>query len=127
VYWKVGSSATIGTDTDFVGTIIALASIAMQTGATLEGRALAQTAAVTLDNNVITEAVCTTPSPTTSPTPPTSPTATPTATPTLAPTAGPALPATGSRPVPVLTGTGTVLVVLGGIILFLYRRRTREI
>jgi type VI secretion system secreted protein VgrG len=125
VYWKVGSSATIGTGTDFVGTIMALASIAMQTGATLEGRALAQTAAVTLDTNVITEAVCTTPSPTTGPT--ATPTATPTRAPTASPTAGPALPATGSQPVPVLTGTGTVLVVLGGIILFLYRRRIREI
>ena len=121
VYWKVGSSATLGTDTDLVGNIMALASIAMQTGATLQGRALAQTAAVTLDNNVITEPVCA------SPTPTPSRTATPTRTPTASPTAGPTLPTTGSRLVPILTGTGTVLVVLGGIILFLYRRRTREI
>ena len=113
VYWKIGSSATIGTGTKFVGTIMAQASIAMQTGATLEGRALAQTAAVTLDTNVITTPVCTTPTTTTSP--------------TASPTAGPALAATGSRLVPILTGTGTVLVVLGGIILVLIRRRTREI
>lgn len=65
VYWKIGSSATIGTGTHFVGTIMALASIAMQTGATLEGRALAQTAAVTLDTNVITTPVCRTPTTTT--------------------------------------------------------------
>jgi type VI secretion system secreted protein VgrG len=125
VYWQVGSSATLGTGTNFVGNIMAQASITMTTGAKLQGRALARTAAVTLDTNVITEPVCTTP------TPSTSPTATKTATPTITPTASrttiPTLPITGSRLVPILMGTGTVLVVLGGIILFLYRRRTREI
>jgi hypothetical protein len=115
VYWKVGSSATLGTDTAFVGNIMALASIAMQTGAKLQGRALARTAAVTLDTNVITKPVCTSTTPTTSPAA------------TTTSTAGPTLPITGSRQVPILVGTGTVLVVLGGIILFLNRRRTREI
>jgi Ice-binding-like len=115
VYWKVGSSATLGTGTHFVGNIMALASIAMQTGATLQGRALAQTAAVTLDTNVITTPVCTTPSPTTTH-----------RTPTASPTGG-TLPTTGSRFIPILAGTGIVLVVLGGIMVFLYRRRTLEI
>ena len=55
VFWQVGSSATIGTDTSFVGTILADASIGLNTGASLYGRALALTAAVTLDgDNVIT-------------------------------------------------------------------------
>jgi len=49
----VASSATIGTSTTFVGNIMAVASIQMQTGATLNGRALARTAAVTLDTNRI--------------------------------------------------------------------------
>jgi type VI secretion system secreted protein VgrG len=53
VFWQVGSSATIGTATTMVGTIMALASITMTTGATLNGRALAQTGAVTLDTNRI--------------------------------------------------------------------------
>ena len=53
IFWVVGSSATIATSTTFVGNIMASASIAMQTGATLNGRALAQTAAVTLDTNRI--------------------------------------------------------------------------
>jgi hypothetical protein len=53
IFWKVGSSATIATSTTFVGNIMASASIQMQTGATLNGRALAQTAAVTLDTNRI--------------------------------------------------------------------------
>jgi ice-binding like protein len=53
IFWVVGSSATIATSTTFVGTIMALTSIAMQTGATLNGRALARNGAVTLDTNRI--------------------------------------------------------------------------
>jgi len=53
IFWQVASSATIGTSTTFVGNIMAVASIQMQTGATLNGRALARTAAVTLDTNRI--------------------------------------------------------------------------
>jgi hypothetical protein len=53
IFWQVGSSATIATSTTFVGNIMATASIQMQTGATLNGRALARTAAVTLDTNRI--------------------------------------------------------------------------
>jgi ice-binding like protein len=56
VFWQVGSSATIATSTTFVGTIMALTAIAMQTGATLNGRALARNAAVTLDTNRIIQA-----------------------------------------------------------------------
>jgi outer membrane autotransporter protein len=53
IFWQVGSSATIGTGTRFVGTIIALTSITLTTGATLDGRALAINGAVTLDTNSI--------------------------------------------------------------------------
>lgn len=59
VFWWVGSSATIGTYSDFAGNIMADQSISMQTGATLDGSALAQVAAVTLDHNTITLADCT--------------------------------------------------------------------
>jgi hypothetical protein len=58
IYWQVGSSATIGTTTSFVGNILALASITLRTGATLEGRALARNGAVTLDDNTITSPTC---------------------------------------------------------------------
>lgn len=52
VYWNVASSATIDTNTTFVGNILALASITFDTSATnLCGRALAETGAVTLDQN----------------------------------------------------------------------------
>lgn len=53
VYWQVGSSATIGTTAVAKGTFIADQSITLQTGADLEGRALARNAAVTLDTNQI--------------------------------------------------------------------------
>lgn len=58
VYWQVGSSATIGTSSSFVGNILALTSITMTTGATLQGSALARNGAVTLDTNTITKATC---------------------------------------------------------------------
>jgi Ice-binding-like len=58
VFWQVGSSATIGTDTTFVGNILALTSITITTDATLSGRALAQNGAVTMDSNVITVSSC---------------------------------------------------------------------
>jgi hypothetical protein len=53
IFWQVSSSATIATSTTFVGTIMALTSIAMQTKATLNGRALARNGATTLDTNRI--------------------------------------------------------------------------
>ncbi len=53
VYWVVGSSATLGADSIFKGNIMASASITLYASAALEGRALAQTGAVTLDTNTI--------------------------------------------------------------------------
>jgi len=54
VFWQVGSSATLGTNTDFAGTILAQTSVTLTTGATLFGRALARTGAVTFDSNGVT-------------------------------------------------------------------------
>jgi hypothetical protein len=53
VFWLVGSSATIGTGVPFYGNILAQVSITINTGASLQGRALARTGAVTLDDNAI--------------------------------------------------------------------------
>ncbi|MBK6768224.1 MAG: DUF11 domain-containing protein [Ardenticatenales bacterium] len=58
VFWQVGSSATLGTTTSFRGNILALASVTLNTGATLLGRAFASVGAVTMDANVITRADC---------------------------------------------------------------------
>jgi len=53
VFWQVGSSATLGTNSTFNGSILALTSITVTTGATLNGRALARNGAVTLDSNMV--------------------------------------------------------------------------
>lgn len=58
VYWQIGSSATLGTASHLTGTIMALTSITLTTGATLNGRALARDGAVTLDTNTITKPSC---------------------------------------------------------------------
>ena len=56
VFWQVGSSATLGTGTSFVGNILALTSITLTTGATVSGRVLARNGAVTMDTNNV--AIC---------------------------------------------------------------------
>jgi Ice-binding-like len=58
VFWQVGSSATLGTGTRFVGTVMASATITANTAATIHGRLLAQTGAVNLDTNTITTSNC---------------------------------------------------------------------
>jgi len=54
VFWQVGSSATLGTNTVLKGTVIAYSSITSTTGATVDGRLIALNGAVTLDTNHIT-------------------------------------------------------------------------
>lgn len=58
VFWQVGSSATLGTNTVFAGNILAQASITLNTGAILNGRALARTGAVALDSNPVNVPGC---------------------------------------------------------------------
>jgi Ice-binding-like/IPTL-CTERM motif len=58
VGWQIGSSATLGTTTSFIGNLIALTSITLNTGANIIGRALARNGAVTLDTNNISSASC---------------------------------------------------------------------
>jgi Ice-binding-like len=54
VFWRVGSSATLGTGTAFAGSILALISDTVTTGTSVAGRVFALNGAVTLDTNFIT-------------------------------------------------------------------------
>jgi len=130
VWWRVGSSATIDTTTSFIGNILALTSIALNTNASLDGRALAQTGAVTLDSNVITGPNCsaqptaTTGAPTATTGAPTATTGAPTAT-TAAPTAThlpavTALPGTGGGPIRSNTSPWGLVIIVGFIVLALF-------
>jgi hypothetical protein len=65
VFWQVGSSATLGSNSTFKGTIMALTSAALATGANVQGRVLARNGAVTLNANTITRTICSTPTTTT--------------------------------------------------------------
>lgn len=76
VFWVVGSSATLGTGSTFVGNILALSSITVNTNVTVHGRALARNAAVTLDADTFTKPTCATATTTTT-TVPTAPAASP--------------------------------------------------
>jgi hypothetical protein len=58
VFWVMGASATLGTFSLMQGTIMAQASITLDTGATLNGRALARTGAIALDNNPVNVPPC---------------------------------------------------------------------
>ena len=58
VFWQVGSSATLGTSTAFKGNILALTSISVNNGVTVDGRLLARNAAVTLINDTVTRSQC---------------------------------------------------------------------
>jgi hypothetical protein len=58
VFWQVGSSATLGSASRFVGTILAMQSITVTTGVTISGRVLARNGAVTLDSDTISTPAC---------------------------------------------------------------------
>jgi hypothetical protein len=96
VFWQVTSSATLGSDSTFAGTILALTSITMADGVTLDGRALARNGTVTLIDDTITRATCAAAAPTATPVPTATPA--PTAEATPAAQATPTTPAVTSVP-----------------------------
>jgi hypothetical protein len=73
VNWQVGSSATLGTGSSFTGNILALTSITLTTGTTMNGRSLARNGAVTLDTNTVTRCTGVTVCPTITVNPPSLP------------------------------------------------------
>ena len=54
VFWQVGTSATLGTSTAFKGSILADQSITLNAGTIVEGRLLARSGTVTLQDNIVT-------------------------------------------------------------------------
>ncbi len=58
IFWQLGSSATLGTGSKLQGTVLAYTSITATTGASVNGRLLAENGAVTLDDNLITNPTC---------------------------------------------------------------------
>ncbi len=113
VFWQVGSSATLGTGSVFVGTILALTSITVTNSVTVHGRALARNGAVTLDNDTFTRPTCDL----TAPVATTIATTTPAAA-TTTPAAATTIPGTTTIPQLVETGSRTAtMTILGGAIL----------
>ena len=149
VFWQVGSSATLGSGSFFVGNILALTSITVESSVVVHGRALARNGAVTLDNNVFTQPSCApatdlTPTATAPVTTTTTPATTVAVAPTLAPgdtTGGPGdtsnlvnstdfvftdltLPRTGTGSGPATTSrVGVVALFIGFAALLVARRR----
>jgi type VI secretion system secreted protein VgrG len=109
VFWQVTSSATLGSGSTFVGTILALTSITMATGVSMQGRALARNGTVTLINDSITRPTCATTAPTAAPGAPTAAPGAPTTPPTET-LASEATTTTGSGPIVV------VMVFLGAFL-----------
>lgn len=107
VFWQIGESATLGTFSTFVGTIMAQASITATTGVTVSGRLLARTGAVTLDSNTVTRPSCAAPVTTTTTSTTTTTTSTTTTTVAATTTTVPPTTTTTSTPatVPVVATT----------------------
>jgi hypothetical protein len=99
VEWEVGSSATIDVGTTFLGNILALTTIAMNSGANLTGRALARNAGVTMTGNTVSFAAC------------------------GASTAPPPFPPPGVPTLPAIAEWALLAVLLGGGV-YLVSRRT---
>jgi hypothetical protein len=111
VYWQVGSSAALFSNSTFRGTILALTSISLGTGASISGRALARNGAVTMDSNSITRVGCAAPVDTTTTTTTMAPTTTTTVAATTTTTAVAAT--TGTTAVAAATTATTTTAAVG--------------
>ena len=110
VFWQVGSSATFGTTTDFVGHVFALTSITANNRATFDGQLLARNGAVTLDENTITNDLCAE--------------ASPSPTPTETTDNGGELPNTDTNNWFLPLAAGVALVVVGATVVIARRKRS---
>ena len=100
VFWQVVSSATLGSGSTFMGTIMALTSITMADGATVHGRALARNGLVSLIGNTVTTTCLTSPTEGASPSASASTTTSLSPSPSPAPISTATPPATGIADVP---------------------------
>ena len=126
VWWRVPSSATLGSGTQLTGNILALTDITIASGATLNGRAFAQTGQVTLSGNTIARGpLCAAAAPTSTPTTVGATGSEPTAT-SLAGIAG--LPNTGGGPIrnEKIPWIPVIVFVISGIVLVLAVRAYRR-
>jgi len=123
IFWQIGSSATIGTGSAFVGNVLALTSIAVQTGASVRGRTLARNGEVTLDNNVFTSTNCALSPEGAPPATTTIPTVAPVVTVPAPVVTDITLPRTGSRNVAPTSAIGSIVLILGAGAILLARRR----
>jgi len=124
VFWQVGSSATLGTGSTFVGTILALTSITVTSGVTVQGRALARNGAVTLDNDTFNVPTCDLTAPTTTTTTTVAATTTTAAGGGGAGSTSPELPFTGSDSTPAVIVA--VLAVVAGVAMVRTGRTAKE-
>lgn len=123
VFWQVGSSAVIGTTAHFAGTVMALTSITLNTGAVVDGRMLARNGAVTLDSVTLTRpADCAARTAIVASTPTAEQIAAAQA--AAAAAAAARLAATGASPIPGLA-TAAGLLLLGGVLIVDSRLRRR--
>jgi hypothetical protein len=127
IFWQVGSSATLGSGSVFVGNILALTSVTVESAVVVHGRALARNGAVTLDNDTFTQPSCV---PTTATVAPTTTTVAPA---TTAPAGSSSLPPGVSDVTLPRTGRTTdstatialLMLLLGITTLAIARRRVR--
>lgn len=125
IFWKVGSSATLGTNSHFVGHIFALTSISAKTGATVQGQLMARNGAVTLESNTITNGICAAATAAT-PTPATAATPTPAKAGTTAPTTAETLTKTGDASNILNVVIGLIMLGLScGVFLALQQSRRK--
>jgi LPXTG-motif cell wall-anchored protein len=127
IFWQVGSSATLGSGSFFVGNILANASVTVNNGVTVHGRALARTAAVTLDNDTFVAPSCVPTTDTVAPATTTTTTAGPGGTVAPVTTVPPGftnvtLPATG-RPIGSTSTVAAAALLFGLLALVAARRR----
>ncbi len=137
VFWQVGSSATLGTGSNFSGSVLALTSATVQTGTTVSGRVLARNGQVSLDDTAITVPACattsatsTTPTSSSGSTPTTSTPTSSTATTAVIPAGAPSTGAGGafrSRDNGLLVALGGLALAGAGIATAVAVRRRRDL